>query len=132
MDEMVRFGPAVLSVLALVLAWRAARRAARERAHRIEFERAFLATHAAARAAPASAPEAAGGAHGVSPLPSSFEERLGALDAHLSRLSDVVADLGRPSPDDVAPMRPPARTPVEPAPSLPSAASLRAGWRMFP
>ena len=120
MDELVRYGPMLLSSIALLLAWSASRRASRalpRDAHRLV---------SAPRPMPAPSPPPPAPVPVGPPRVTGLEERLGALEERLSKLSAAVAFAARPDPDDVAPMRPPTPTTVEPL------AAPRAGWRMFP
>ena len=130
MDELVRFGPWVLSAIALLLAWSASVAASGARARAAALERTLATLRPASPAAvsltsnvvaagEATAPPAA-------PRSTAFEVRLGALEERIAKLSDRVAYVARPDPDDVTPMRPPVPSTVEP-----STAPL-AGWRMFP
>ncbi len=119
MDDLVRYGPWVLSLVALLLAWSASLAASRARASADAHERAFVAAPPETPATPA--------ADACAPArPTGFEERLGALEVRIATLADRVAFVARPDPDDVTPMRPPVPSTVEPV------TAPRAGWRMFP
>lgn len=133
MDDLVRYGPWLLSSIALLLAWSASRAAS---AGRIRGEPAGASTDAPRAPSPAGRAAASPdpvvtATSGLLPAPpasrpTALEERLGALEERLHTLSEAVAFAARPEPDDVAPMRPPAATTAEPLPAP------RAGWRMFP
>lgn len=114
MDDLVRYGPWLVATVALLLAWCALKAAARARSD-------AAAVRAAVSAPPAKV-EVMPPARGSTVL----EERIGALEARVASLTSAVADAARPDPDDVAPMRPPVPTTVEPL------VAPRSGWRMFP
>lgn len=132
MDDVLLYGPWVLSAGALLLATSAWRAAARAKGRAGELERTVAALRAPPSASvppPAAAPSAPPPRvpdAGPGPCPAVLEERLGALEARLATLATTVRDAATPPPDEVAPMRPPVPSSVEPV------AAPRSGWRMFP
>lgn len=119
MDDLVRYGPWLACAVALLLAGIALRVATRARSQPV----APLAPELSSAPPTPPPPDPA-----VRILEErrSLEERLGSLERRMDALSAGVADLSRPEPEVVAPMRPPVPTTVEPL------AAPRSGWRMFP
>lgn len=118
MDDLVRYGPWLASAVALLLAGIALRVATRARSQPVAPLAAELTS---ARPSPPPDP-----AVRILEERRSLEERLGSLERRLDALCAGVAELSRPEPEVVAPMRPPVPTTVEPL------AAPRSGWRMFP
>lgn len=125
MDELVRYGPWVISGIALLLAWSATAASSRARA-RVDLLERGLAAQVPPRAAASSTPAEPAASPESPPRTTAFEVRLGALEERIAKLAARVDYAAQPDPDDVTPMRPPAPTTVEPLPAP------RAGWRMFP
>jgi hypothetical protein len=138
MDDLLLYGPWVLCVGAVLLAGGARVAASRALARLTALENAVASLRAPApRPSPSATPSpspavaapaasARGAEPAAGPCAAVLEERLGALEARLATLASAVSDAAVPEPDDVAPMRPPVPSSVEPV------AAPRSGWRMFP